>query len=95
MSSWGTFNSIVTEENIPEKVVGVLPVLPHPVTDHETVFTAMHQLMNLPNQLGLSFPPVFGDKGVFHIAREIQFHHPGKFRNLVIHMTKIFLGCMG
>ena len=37
MPSWGAFNSIVTEENIPEKAVGFLPVLPHPVTDHETM----------------------------------------------------------
>ena len=71
MPSWGAFNSIVTEENIPEKAVGFLPVLSHPVTDHETVFTAMHNLLNVPNQLGQSYPPVFCDEGVFHIAREI------------------------
>ena len=39
MPSWGAFNSIVTEEDIPVKAVGFLPVLPHPVTDHEIVFT--------------------------------------------------------
>ena len=43
MPSWSAFNLIVTEDNIPEKVVGFLPVLPHPVTDHET---AMQQYSN-------------------------------------------------
>ena len=61
MPSWGAFNSIVTEEDIPVKAVGFLPVLPHPVTDHEIVFTSIHNLLNVPNQLGQSYPPVFCD----------------------------------
>ena len=66
---WGAFNSIVTEENIPEKVVGFLPVLPHPGTDHKTAFTTMHNLLNVLNQLGQSYLPVM--KAFF-----TQFHHP-------------------
>ena len=41
MPSWSSFNSIVTDENVNEKIVGFLPILPYPVTDYCTVYTPM------------------------------------------------------
>ena len=46
MPSWSAFNTMFTEENVPEKVVGFQPVLPHPVADYDTVLTAMHNLLS-------------------------------------------------
>ena len=44
--------------------------------------------------------PVACDKGVYHIAREIQLIRPEEFSNIVLclgsfHMAKVVLGCLG
>lgn len=41
MPSWSAFNSLVTDEDVPEKIVGFLPGLPYPVTEYETVYKAL------------------------------------------------------
>jgi hypothetical protein len=33
MPSWSAFNSIITDETVPQKIIGFLPVIPHPVTE--------------------------------------------------------------
>ncbi len=41
MPSWSAFNSVVSNESLDEKIVGFLPVIPHPVTEYATVYTAL------------------------------------------------------
>ena len=100
MPSWSDFNSVVTTEHIAEQSVGFLPVLPYPVTDCATVFTAMDNFLDVLNQLDQTSLIVTCDEGVYHIAREIKLIHPDKFKGLVLcmgsfHMMKIVLGCLG
>lgn len=40
--SWSAFNSLVTDENVPLKIVGFLPVSPFPVTEYATVYTSLN-----------------------------------------------------
>lgn len=40
MPNWSASNSVITQETIPEKIVGFLPLIPHPVTQYNTVYTA-------------------------------------------------------
>ena len=35
--SWKEFNSCLTKEDIPQKVVAVLPIIPQPVMQYDTV----------------------------------------------------------
>ena len=40
MTSWSAFNSLVTDEDLTQKIIGFLPVLPYPVTEYAVVYTA-------------------------------------------------------
>jgi hypothetical protein len=100
MPSWSAFNSLVTKENLNEQVVGFLPLIPHPVTDYTTVYTAMKNFQETLRQLDQSYLAISCDEGVYHIAREVKLLHPGEFSDLVIcmgsfHMMKVVLNCLG
>ena len=41
MPSWSAFNPVVSKETLSQKIVGFLLVIPSPVTDHKTVYTAL------------------------------------------------------
>ena len=100
MPTWSAFNSLISEDDIPEKIVGFLPVIPHPVTDYKTVYSALKNFQSILSQLEQDHMPVTCDEGVYHIAREIILDHPEEFKNLVLcmgsfHMMKIVLACFG
>lgn len=78
--------------------MGVLPVIAHPVTKYETVYTAMKNLQEILHYLDQSHLPVTCDKGIYQITWEIQLNHSEEFTDLVLcmgsfHMAKIALGC--
>ena len=98
--SWSASNSIWTEEDIPEKNLAFLPVLPHPVTQYPTVYTAMKNFMEIGSQLVQNEIPMYCDEGVYCIVREIQLLRPDEFRTLVpclgtFHLIKTVLKCIG
>ena len=100
MPTWSAFNALISEDDIPEKIVGFLPVIPHPVTDYKTVFSALKNFQSILSQLEQDHMSVTCDEGVYHIAREIMLDHPEEFKNLVLcmgsfHMMKIVLRCFG
>ena len=41
MPSWNAFNSLITDEQLQQKIIGFLPVIPHPVTEYTTVYTTL------------------------------------------------------
>ena len=69
--NWSAFNSIVNEDNRNIQKVGFLPVLPYPVTDFSTVYTAMCNFKDVLSQLDQSNFALFCDEGVYRIARHI------------------------
>ena len=98
--SWSASNSIWTDEDVPEKNLAFLPVLPHPVTQYPTVYTAMKNFMEIGSQLAQNEIPMYCDEGVYCIVREIQLMRPEEFRTLVpclgtIHLNKTVLKCIG
>ncbi len=85
---------------MPQRVVGFLPVIPHPVTDARTVYTALKIFEDILDQLQQSKMAITCDEGVYHIAREVMLHRPQEFKNIVLclgsfHMIKIVCGCIG
>ena len=81
-------------------MVGFLPVIPSPVTDHQTVYTALKNFQDILKQLSQTHLAVTCDEGVYHIAKELTMVNATEFENIVLclgsfHMTKIFLGCLG
>ena len=71
MPSWNAFNSVITKEQVPERIVGFLPILPFPVTRYDTVYTALKNFQNVLSQLTQNHLAVTCDGGVYRIAREI------------------------
>ena len=100
MPSWSASNSVWTEEQLATKRVGFLPILPNPVTQHSTVYTAMKTMQDVLSQLQQPCMAVACDEAVFCIAREIQMMREEEFSNLVLvmgsfHMIKVVLNCTG
>ena len=98
--SWSAFNSLITDECIPLKIVGFLPVLPYPVTVFETVNTSMKSFQNVLGQVQQPHLLVTSDEGVYHIAREIMTIRPQEFSKLVLllgsfHIIKAVMGAIG
>lgn len=100
MPGWRETNTVLSEKNISKKRVGFLPVLPYPVTQYDTVFTALKNFNGILRYLDQPKLPVTCDEGVYHIAREIQLICPEEFKDIVLcmgsfHMAKVSLGCLG
>lgn len=100
MPIWSAANSVLSVEDVPLKRVGFLPVLPYPVTQYDTVYTAMKNLLGVLEYLDQPKLSVTCDEGVYRIAREIQLIRPEEFDNIVLclgsfHMAKVALGCLG
>lgn len=99
--TWGPFNSfILKEKKRPTQIVGFLPIIPKPVTEYSTVYTALQNFVNVLSQLHQSKLPVACDEGVYHIARHIMLLRPDEFKDIVLmmgswHLTKIVLQCIG
>lgn len=97
---WSAFNSLVIKDTRPKQIVGFLPILPHPVTEYSTVYTAMSNFNEVLSQLRQVSLPVFCDEGVYRIAKHIELLRPNEFTNLVLmlgdfHLTKIAMSCIG
>lgn len=100
MPTWSAFNSLVTDEEVAQKIIGFLPVLPYPVTEYATVYTALKNFQDILGQLEQSHLPVACDEGVYHIAREIVMNKPSEFNNIILclgsfHLIKVVLGAIG
>ena len=101
MPSWSAFNSLITTENLPVKIVGFLPVLPYPVTEHATVYTALKNFQEILGKLSKqTHLPVACDEGVYQIARQITMQNPQEFENIVLvlgsfHLAKVLMGAIG
>ena len=63
--------------------VGFLPILPHPVTEFSTVYTAMSNFNDILDQLDQKYFPLFCDEGVYRIARYIPSLREAEFQNIV------------
>lgn len=100
MPAWRETNTVLSEKDISKKRVGFLPVLPYPVTQYDTVYTALKNFNGILQHLEQHKLPVTCDEGVYHIAREIQLIRPEEFQDIVLcmgsfHMAKVALGCLG
>ena len=100
MPSWASIRSLISKSNVPIMQVGFLPMIPHPVTEHSTVYTAMNNFLKVLPQLDQRSMPVFCDEGVYRLVVEIYLKCPEKFKSLVtclggFHMAKCLQHCIG
>lgn len=95
-----TFNSLCSSDKRPSQIAGFLPILPFPVTQYSTVYTAMCNFKTILSQLEQKSLPLFCDEGVYHITRHILLVRKKEFENIVVmlggfHMIKVVLACVG
>ena len=100
LPSWSAFNSVISDKEVPKIAVGFLTVLPHPVTQFSTVYTAFSNFQDILSQLKQINMAVFCDEGLYKIAREIMLYNPTSFKNIVLcvgsfHMAKGIMVCIG
>ena len=93
MPLWASIRSLISKSNVPIMQVGFLPMIPHPVTEHSRVYTAMNNFLKVLPQLDQRSMPVFCDEGVYRLVVEIYLKCPEKFKSLVpclggFHMAK-------
>ena len=86
------FNSLVTDEDLTQKITGFLPVLPYPVTEYAVVYTALKNFQDILSQLHQSHLPI--------TARAIIMNNPTEFSNVVLcldsfHLIKVVMGAIG
>ena len=89
--------SLVTDEDLTQKIIGFLPVLPYPVTEYTVVYTALKNFQDILSQLDQSHLPITCDEGVYHIARAIIMNNPTEFSNLVLCLRSfhLIMGAIG
>ncbi|KAJ8679187.1 hypothetical protein QAD02_014974 [Eretmocerus hayati] len=98
--SWSAYFSVVYDDNQKLQTTAFLPILPHPVTEYSTVYTAMCNFVDILHQLDQQHLPITCDEGVYRIARHIQLQMPEKFGRLIfilgsLHMAKVLQSCIG
>ena len=76
------------------------PVIPHPATEYDTIFTAMRNFQDVLMQKNQEYGPLWCDEGVYRIAKELQLLNPSLFDNISLglggfHMEKILIACCG
>ncbi|KAJ8669425.1 hypothetical protein QAD02_000684 [Eretmocerus hayati] len=100
VSSWSAYNAVTCDDHQKIQNTASLPILPFPVTEYSTVYTAMCNFIEILNQLDQKHLPIVCDEGVYRIARHIQLLHPEKFGGMIfmlgsLHMAKILESCIG
>ena len=76
------------------------PVVSHPATEFDIIFTCMKNFEDVLLQRNLDYGPLRCDEGVHRIAKEIQLLNPGTFNNIFLglggfHMEKFIIACCG
>ena len=65
--------SLVTDEDLTQKIIGFLPVVPYPVTEYTVVYTALKNFQDILCQLDQSHLPITCDEGV--LSHRQSDHH--------------------
>ena len=91
--SWSGTNAIISNSNMPLRVVGFLPVLPFPITKHETVYTLLVNQDKIAESLYQEISLFASNEGVFQYVVDIYLDDPGIFKRLFpmlggFHMAK-------
>lgn len=75
MPGWKETNTVLSAKNLPKKKVGFFPVLPYPLTQYDTVYTAFPRFKGVLKQLNQNKLPVTCER-VCHIGHELQLMRP-------------------
>ena len=72
MSSLSASNSAKYNKEVNSTSTAFIPILLHPATSYNLIFTSIINFQNIMKQTGNISIALWCDEGVYHIAREIQ-----------------------
>ena len=98
--SFTALKSLLTVNKHTVSSIAFTPIIPHPATSYDTIFTAMINFQDILKQKGLANGPLWSDEGVYRLAKEIQLLQPDKFNNFFLgiggfHLEKVVISCIG
>ena len=70
--SFTALKSLLTVNKHTVSSIAFTPIIPHPATSYDTIFTAMINFQDVLKQKGLANGPLWSDEGVYRLAKEIQ-----------------------
>ena len=77
---FGEGNQVKTREgNQVKTLVAFTLIIQHPVTDYNTINTAMVIFQDVLSQKGLDYGPLWCENGVYRTAKGQQFQNPVQF----------------
>ena len=82
LPTWSGSHALTSKGELTLKKIAFHPVIPHPVTQYETVYTVLRNFGKLAERLKQKTLPFVCDEGVYHIVVDIYKHNPEIFRNL-------------
>ena len=93
--TWAGCKSLLHKSKTLLLQAGFLPYLPHPVTDYNTVYTALKIFLKVLDQLDQKSLPVMCDEGLYRIVANIVLQ---EFKNIIpmlggFHMAKALTLC--
>ena len=96
----GALNSLINDSKLPIMQTGFLLFIPHPVTEHTAVYTAMKTFIKVLQQIDQKALPNFCDEGVYRIVVNIYLKCLNELKMLVpgfggFHMAKCVQHCIG
>ena len=62
---WAGIHALLSDKQLSLKNVGFLPIIPNPVTRHDTVFTCLRNFSSICSNLDQEVLPVACDEGVY------------------------------
>ena len=80
--------------------VAFTQILPYIATEYDTVHTVMCNLQDILLQKSQRYGPLWCDKGVYRLAKELQLLNLTRFDNIFLelggfHMEKVMIACCG
>ena len=80
--SWSAYNAAFVKDDRKKQKVGYPPVIPYPITDYSTVYTALCYFVDILKQLKQDYLIITCDYGVHNLSRHIIFENPEKFKSI-------------
>ena len=97
---WAGIHALLSDKQLSLKNVGFLPIIPNPVTRHDTVFTCLRNFSSICSNLDQEVLPVACDEGVYQYVVDIYLCNSDIFHDIFpmlggFHMCKASLRCVG
>ena len=96
--SFSAMNSFLHDTSATKTKIAFTPILPYVATEYDTIHTVMCNFQDVLLQKSQSYGPLWYDKGVYQLAKELQLLDHACFDNIFLglgdfHTEKVMIAC--